>query len=336
MDILAAMRVLGMGAKNSRELAPKVEIFLMWLETAKNMSSATLSAYRKDLEDFDLFLEENLSKNLGLIKEINKKDIQAYLAHMHKKEYSKSSVARKLSTLRTFFNYALRKKDIEISPMLSIHNPKQGKHHPTVPSKEQVINILDSLPSQEVKSIKNKKKGEDSKGITLFARDIALVELLYGSGLRISEALALNLIDFDEDKKSLLILGKGNKQRFVPLTKTSIECIKHWLKLSSHLPSSDLHERIKPLFIGARGGRLNRREALRIIEKLNTQVDTPHLSAHSFRHAYATHLLEAGLDLRTVQELLGHARIATTQIYTHLNIEHLKEVYAKSHPLENS
>ncbi len=320
-----------MGATNNKDLPPKVEIFLMWLETQKNMASATISAYTKDLQDFENFLE-SIAKTLADIKEITKKDIQLYLAHMHKKEYSKTSVARKLSTLRTFFNYALRKKDISISPMLAIHNPKQPKYHPNIPSKEQVVNILESAPP----SPKKIKPKEDSskKELALFARDIALVELLYGSGLRISEALALNVSDFSIEKKSLLILGKGNKQRFTPLTNTSIEAIKHWLDLSCQLPNATSHTSVKPLFIGTRGSRLNRREALRIIEKLNIQPDTPHLTAHSFRHAYATHLLEAGLDLRTVQELLGHARIATTQIYTHLNLEHLKEVYRQAHPLE--
>ncbi len=321
-----------MGVTNTKELAPKVEIFLMWLESQKNMASATISAYTKDLEDFDTFLE-SIDKNLHDAKIITKKDIQLYLAHMHRKEYSKSSVARKLSTLRTFFNYLLRKKDISVSPMLSIHNPKQPKYYPNVPSKEQVINILETSPKKDIKKIKQ-KEDTSKKELALFARDIALIELLYGSGLRISEALALNVADFTLEKKSLLILGKGNKQRFAPLTSTSIEALKHWLELSTILPNSAKHDSVKALFIGARGSRLNRREALRIIEKLNTQADTPHLSAHSFRHAYATHLLEAGLDLRTVQELLGHARIATTQIYTHLNLEHLKEVYSLAHPLE--
>ncbi len=310
-----------------KELPNKAELFLLWIETQKNLSIATVEAYRNDLSDFNTFLADTLGKSLNDIPEISKKDIKLYLAYLHEKDYSKTSVARKLSTLRGFFNYALRKHIIEISPMASISNPKQPKYHPNVPSVEQVTHILDKNPNPTDKQLNEKQ-------LALHLRNIALIELLYGSGLRISEALNLNKADFSEEKQILIVLGKGNKKRIVPLTDLSIIAIKTWLEHYNIIVQDISAQNMSPLFIGAQGKRLHRREVLRIIEKLEKQSDTPHLSAHSFRHAYATHLLESGLDLRIVQELLGHARIATTQVYTHLNIKHLTEVYRQSHPEE--
>ncbi len=330
-------------AKNKDfNLPSKLEVFLLWFGTQKNMAEATLKAYSKDLEDFALFLKNECEKDLNLPETITKKDVQLYLALLHTKEYSKTSVARKLSSLRAYFNYCVRKNTIKLSPLANIRNPKQGKYHPNVPSKEQVVHILEENQS----SSDEKTSKQNRKNIALFARDIALLELLYGSGLRISEALSLNISDFSQEREHIIVLGKGNKQRIVPLTKKSIEALNNWLKyykiilqenLNQKKDEEEISEEIllsykEALFIGARGNRLNRREALRIIDKMQKQVGTPHLSAHSFRHAYATHLLESGLDLRTVQELLGHARIATTQMYTHLNLTHLIEVYNKSHP----
>lgn len=314
------------------ELPEKAEIFLLWLSTQKNMAEATIRAYTTDLLDFNAFLTTQLQKNLNDIKSITKKDIQFYLAQLYNEKYSKTSVSRKLSTLRSFFNYSVLKRYIQNSPMATIRNPKQGKYKPNVPSSEQVVHILETNKSSQKMS---SSVEEENKDTALYARNIALLELLYGSGLRVSEALSLNIHDFSEEKSSLIVLGKGNKKRLVPLTKISIESIKKWLKHYSLFCPQEMEESYsKPLFIGVRGARLNRREVLRIIESLQKQIGTPHLTAHSFRHAYATHLLENGLDLRTVQELLGHSRISTTQMYTHLNLTHLVEVYKSSHPCE--
>ncbi len=316
-------------ASNNKEKAKTilpdyVELFLLWLETQRNLANATIEAYKTDLKDFQTFLENEMQKSLADLATITKKDVQYYLAKLHNESYSKTSVARKLSSLRTFFNYALRKNTIKVSPLATIKNPKQAKYHPNVPTCEQVVHILEN------KNIS--KKNYSPKDKAIHTRNIALLELLYGSGLRISEALALNKADFSEEKKFIIVLGKGNKKRIVPLTDTSIEVIKAWLLEYKTLSDTLSADAYLPLFIGTRGSRLNRREALRIIEKMEKAVGTPHLTAHSFRHAYATHLLEAGLDLRIVQELLGHARIATTQVYTHLNMKHLMEVYKEAHP----
>ncbi len=315
---------------NEFSMPTKSEVFFLWLGTQKNMAEATLKAYSTDLDDFATFMREEYQKDINQPENITKKDVQNYLAYLHTNKYSKTSVSRKLSSLRAYFNYCTRKEYIKLSPLANIKNPKQAKFHPNVPSKEQVIHILDE--NQNIQ----KEKTLDAKKIAIINRDIALLELLYGSGLRISEALALNIQDFSEQKAHIIVLGKGNKQRIVPLTSKSIDAITKWLKHYQSILNTDNTQFLtayqQALFIGVRAKRLNRREALRIIDKMQKQVGTPHLSAHSFRHAYATHLLESGLDLRTVQELLGHARIATTQMYTHLNLKHLIEVYNKAHP----
>ncbi len=311
-------------ANSNLELPDNVEIFLLWLENQKNLSPATVRAYKTDLEDFNLFLNNEIEKNLSELKSISKKDVQLYLAKLHKENYSKTSVSRKLSSLRSFFNYSLRKNLIQISPLATIKNPKQAKYHPNVPTCEQVVHILDNK--------NHDKSAFNHKDLALNARNLALLELLYGSGLRVSEALALNKADFSREKKFLIVLGKGNKQRIVPLTDICIQVLETWLEHYNELSDSLSSDVFSPLFIGARGNRLNRREVLRIIDKVEKTAGTPHLTAHSFRHAYATHLLENGLDLRVVQELLGHAQISTTQVYTHLNLKHLIESYHKAHP----
>ncbi len=223
------------------------ELFILWLESQRNMSKATVDAYKKDLSDFNIFIENKLEKKLENIQEITKKDIQFYLVELHEKNYNKTSVSRKLSSLRSFFNYAMRKKLILKSPIASIKNPKQATYHPNVPSMEQVVHILEK---NKDKKLLNSSVEKNKKNIALFARDIALIELLYGSGLRISEALSLDKKDFSEKKKSLLIMGKGGKQRLVPLTEKSVLALTHWLKLYSSL---DNIQEEQALFIGMQG-----------------------------------------------------------------------------------
>jgi integrase/recombinase XerC len=167
----------------------------------------------------------------------------------------------------------------------------------------------------------------------LLCRDLALAELLYGSGLRISEALNLDVGQINLEEQVLRILGKGNKQRLAPLSDSSLKALRAWLEQRPALLKADDKDKKNALFIGARGGRLNRRQARRIIEKLCQRAGLAQaVSPHALRHSFATHLLEAGADLRSVQELLGHARLTTTQRYTHLDLARLTAVYDKAHP----
>ena len=386
--------------QNHTSLSTAIMAFLSHLQVEKSYSQATISAYRRDLEQFTSFLaqeEQTASGNsqqaesLGTksltklsskslpevppqsgepytIKPclVEKRQVQKFLVWLHLNHSNKSSIARKLSSLRSFFNYLLRLGQIEQLPTQGIKNPKQEKRQPTIINVDQAFALLD------VKSIDQKTlsaKPEINSGQTvqlgqlgqlgqagqpaqsgqkkadlspralavreaIWARDLALLELLYGSGLRISEALGLELKATSPSSGFVRVMGKGSKERQVPLSHTSQEALERWIALRPTLMAeSGEHKPETALFVGNRGSRLNRRQANRILKDFCLQAGLPQvISAHSLRHSFATHLLQGGANMRSVQELLGHSRISTTQRYTHLNLTQLMQVYDKAHP----
>ncbi len=293
---------------------------MLWLEIQKGYAKATLLAYSKDLEQLECFLQEQ-QLSLETAKDIEKQHIRKYVASLHKQGLSKSSMARKLSSVRAFFLYQVRMRRIQANPCAGLRNPKQEQRHPDILNVDEACSLF-SEHNQTDDVLTNKSAG-------IQARDIALAELLYGSGLRISEALALDILHIDIKLDFLRILGKGRKERLCPLTDASQQALAKWLEFRHEIAQKDE----RALFVGARGARLDRRQAHRIIQELclKAGISKP-LSAHSLRHSFATHLLEAGADLRTVQELLGHSNLSTTQRYTNLALEHLISVYEKAHP----
>lgn len=297
------------------EPCDNVKLFLAHIAFQKNYSEATVRSYGTDLEEFEIFLRRK-EKSLGLLETVRKKDVQEFLAALYRQKMHKTSMARKLSCLRSFFRFMLKKKYIAENPMLGISNPKQEIHHPTMLNVDQVTGMLDEKNPNE----------ED----IFYYRDNALLELLYGSGLRISEALGINLQEIKADSDTVKVFGKGSKERIVPLSDTCKKALQAWLEKRILLT---VERGEKALFVGKRGKRLNRREANRIIElcRKKAGVET-RVSAHDLRHSFATHLLEGGADLRSVQELLGHSKIATTERYTHLDMDALTKIYDKSHP----
>ncbi len=299
-------------------------LFITWLDYQKGASPATISAYTNDLIHAEGFLNtQNLS--LGRPAEIEKRHIAAFVSALYKEGLAKSSLSRKLSALRAYFRYLLQNRHITENPMLGFKNPKQDIHHPRFLNVDQSFALLDTPPAAE-----EKKSGP------LILRDKALLELLYGSGLRISEALALNAADIRPEDGVIRVLGKGNKQRLAPLSDTCADALNAWLHARTDFlfsqPTPATHHE-KALFVGTRGKRLQRRQAARILEEAAARagIHSP-LSPHDLRHSFATHMLEAGADLRTVQELLGHSRISTTQRYTHLDISKLTQIYDHAHP----
>lgn len=295
-----------------------VSLFLAHIGFQKNYSEATVRSYGTDLEEFENFLQQK-KKSLARLQDIHKKDIQEFLVQLYRQKMHKTSMARKLSCLRSFFRFMLQKKFVQENPMLGISNPKQEIHHPTMLNVDQVTSMLDE---------KNTEEDE------YYFRDNALLELLYGSGLRISEALGLNVQDIKADSETVKVFGKGSKERMVPLSDTCKKALQLWLEKRKLLT---VERGEKALFVGKRGKRLNRREANRIIEFHRQKAGiVTRVSAHDFRHSFATHLLEGGADLRSVQELLGHSKIATTERYTHLDMDALTRIYDKAHPLADN
>lgn len=288
-----------------------VQGFLSYLSVEKGYSEATVRSYGTDLDQFDEFIRTR-RRSLERPERISKDLIRAFLAELHRRRVTKSTMARKLSSIRAFFRFLLKHQLVLKDPSVGVRNPKQEQHHPKALNVDQAISIMEAnIPP-------------DPEGL----RDLALAELLYGSGLRISEAVSLNVHDVDSGM--VRVLGKGNKERLVPVSKKCEERVRLWLQ-QRHAFDPDPQE--QALFLGVRGKRLNRRQANRILAALASVAGIPRdVHPHMLRHSFASHMLEAGADLRSVQELLGHERLTTTQRYTHLDLQKIMQVYDKAHP----
>lgn len=299
-----------------------VDMFLAHLEMEKGYSIATVSAYGEDLRQFASFAA-GLGLSIDMPSSVTTAHIRAFMAEMHRLGLSKTSMGRKLSSLRSFFKFCARLRLVSVLPTDDVRNPKQDKRHPKMLNVDQTFALLDAAACPD------QAKPRD---LALAARDLALAELLYGSGLRISEALSLDIGQImlsDGAGAFVRVLGKGGKERVVPLSDASIPALAAWLTERPAVAASGE----KALFVGSSGKRLNRRVAARIIETLCKKAGLPEtVSPHALRHSFATHLLENGADLRSLQELLGHSRLTTTQRYTHLDLARLTRVYDDAHP----
>jgi integrase/recombinase XerC len=291
-----------------------VALFLLYLEAQRGYSPATVGAYGTDLEGVHLFLGRR-GKGLHLPAEVTKVDVTAYLADLHRRGLAKSSVCRKLSALRAFYRFLRQRGLAAEDPCAALSNPKMPKVHPKVLNVDQALHLVDTPQTPHPEGL----------------RDQALLEVLYGSGLRVSEALGLDFAHLDLDQRLARVLGKGRKERIVPLTGAAVDCLRRYLEQRGAFGPA---AREQAVFIGRRGGRLTRRQADRIVKEAALRSGVPAgISPHTLRHSFATHMLQAGADLRSVQELLGHSRISTTQRYTHLDLAQVMCVYDACHPL---
>lgn len=297
-----------------------VRDFLDWMQVERGCSPATVNAYRRDLGQFAAHLRE-AGLSLDEPERILRRHVQTFLGSLFRAGEAKSSSARKLAAVRSFFRYLMRVGRLDVSPAAGVRNPRQEKHHPQMLNVDQAFALLDTFPADATAS-----RELDS---LLHVRDVALAELLYGSGLRISEALGLNAAAVSPGARTVRVMGKGSRERLAPLSDTCVDALAAWLRLRPRLAAPGE----AALFVGVRGARLNRREAARRLDVLCAAAHLPeHISPHALRHSFATHLLESGADLRSVQELLGHSRLSTTQRYTHVTLDHLMQVYDSSHP----
>jgi integrase/recombinase XerC len=252
------------------------------------------------------------------IEKVDRMAIRKYMSFLHRKN-KKSSIARKISTLRSFFRYLIREQVIPFNPAKSVSTPKVEKTLPTTLTVDEAFRLMESPKSILEKS------SDASKENAL--RDRAILELLYSSGLRVSELVGLNLNQLDLDLGSVRVMGKGRKERIVPVGVKAIEAAKAYLEERGALKGDD------PIFVNSFGGRLTARSVGRLVKKYTRHSGIfRKVSPHSLRHTFATHLLDAGADIREIQEMLGHASLSTTQVYTHVSMGKLMEVYDKAHP----
>jgi integrase/recombinase XerC len=319
----------------------ELQKFLRYLEYARNASPNTISNYKKDIEQFLEYLVPPGEKILPLAQ-VDHRMIREFVSDLHDRRLKKSSIARKLSALRTFFKFCVRERMLKQNPAKLVATPKLPKRVPTVPTAEEMNGFLDSLPDLDRKRQSSGKPASTPQARELgefrLRRDRAILELLYAAGIRVSELTGLNLPDVDRAQKMLRVLGKGRKERIVPYgskAQTALEA--YWPLRSSVLDrlagSGAQGGNPEAVFISHKGRRLSPREIRFVLTAYAKAADSNlHLHPHALRHAFATHLLADGADLRAIQELLGHVSLSTTQRYTHATINQLMTVYDKAHP----
>ncbi|MDC1143157.1 tyrosine recombinase XerC [Planctomycetota bacterium] len=297
-----------------------VDRFIEHLDVERNFSPQSMRAYSTDLRQFCEFLDERERDDLSTVDHLL---LRAYLAGMTEQDYGRRSIARKLASVRSLFRWLHKRGEIEDNPTKALRTPKLNRHLPTFLDEAQVTALLNAPP-------------EDWSGI----RDRAILELLYATGLRVSELTHINLNDIELGRGSLRTMGKGRKERILPLLPSAIAAIKKYLRIRPSPPRAKggaIKAGEQALFLNQRGTALSSRSVRRLMDQyvqqaaLNCKV-TP----HTLRHSFATHLLNHGADLRDVQELLGHAHLATTQVYTHVSTSRMLDVYEKAHPSAKS
>lgn len=321
----------------------QIEAYLLYLQAERAASPHTLKNYAIDLQQLRTFLRAGESSRLEptvsaverpvardtergdtLCREIKPVEIdsltiRAFVADLHRRGIGRSSIARKLATLRSFFRYLCREGVLAANPAKLVPTPKLPKRLPAYLTVDEADRLLTPPGEQDAAS----------------ARDLAILELFYASGIRLSELTGLDMRDMDIQEGLVRVQGKGGKERIVPVGSKAIVALRRYLDRRSELMQGSRRGDPEPaaLFLNRRGGRLSQRSVARIVLRyLNQSGVGPKITPHGLRHSFATHLLQAGADLRAIQELLGHARLSTTQRYTHLNLDHLMAVYDKAHP----
>ena len=293
--------------------------FQIYLEVERNVSKHTLKAYIADVEEFNSFLRESdIIKNNDALINVEPETIRTYLSHLYREKVKKVTVNRKIYSLRSFYKYLLRAGKIKNNPAEMVQTPKIEKYIPTFLSVDETFQLLGDQGDNSVSGL----------------RDHAMLELFYSSGLRLSELAGLNVTDFDFRQALVKLRGKGKKERIVPVGQKALQAIDEYIKKTTEARKKGDDSLFKnPLFLNARGKRITARSIARIVDAITVRSGIGRkISPHALRHSFATHLLNAGADLRSIQELLGHESLSTTQKYTAVNINRMMEVYDKAHP----
>ena len=292
-----------------------IDAFERYLQIERNASQLTVKSYA---EDFGSLLEF-FSAHIGRIPEpgeITITQLRAYVAYLHECQYARSTIARRLACLRSFFRYCCREGLTEHNPAKALRTPRAGRKLPHFLTTEQVAKLLEAPPANQPDGL----------------RDRAMLESMYSAGLRVSELVGLNVPDWDRDANIFRILGKGKKERIAPVGSYAAKALDRWLEVRKPAGNGKPSDQ-KAIFLNRFGKRLTDRSVRRMIDKYLLQTGLDKItSPHTLRHSFATHLLDGGADLRSVQELLGHQSLTTTQIYTHVSTRRLRETYELAHP----
>ena len=293
--------------KNTSPILNDINEYLVFVSQVKNLSENTTKSYERDLKKLYLFLEKLNVTNYSDIKE---EICSAWIGDLYSQNNKPKSIQRHLSSAKGFFRFLKKNNLIGSSPFELVTAPKSSNTLPDVLSPEDVEQLLNFKPSN-----------------TIEIRDMAIVELMYSSGLRVSETVNINISDFEENMSFLRVIGKGSKTRLVPMGRFAINAINNWLNEREKISNNT-----DALFLNLKGSRLSVRSIQLRLKKMAIKQGLPPVHPHMLRHSFATHMLESSGDLRTIQELLGHSSLSTTQIYTKLDYQHLAKIYDKSHP----
>jgi integrase/recombinase XerC len=292
-----------------------IRAFMTFLELERHASHETVRSYVSDLRQFQTFMraEHPGMPTLDPVT-VKTESIRTYLHWLDRKREKSTSMARKLASLRSFYRYLQRKGMVGLNPAEAIRTPKQPKHLPRVLTKDDAASLMEFPADQAGGS----------------HRDRALLETLYSTGARVSELVGINLEDLRASEGLVHLRGKGRKERIVPIGDVALKAIHNYRALLK--PSAISHQPSAPVFLNLRGGRLTTRSVARIVARYSNRLAGGSVSPHTLRHSFATHLLDEGADLRSIQEMLGHVSLSTTQKYTHLATDQLLAVYDKTHP----
>ena len=293
--------------KNTSPILNDINEYLVFVSQVKNLSENTTKSYERDLKKLYLFLEK---LNVTNYSDINEEVCSAWIGDLYSQNNKPKSIQRHLSSAKGFFRFLKKNNLISSSPFELVTAPKSSNTLPDVLSPEDVEQLLNFKPSN-----------------TIDIRDMAIVELMYSSGLRVSETVNINISDFEENMSFLRVIGKGSKTRLVPMGRFAINAINNWLNEREKISNNT-----DALFLNSKGSRLSVRSIQLRLKKMAIKQGLPPVHPHMLRHSFATHMLESSGDLRTIQELLGHSSLSTTQIYTKLDYQHLAKIYDKSHP----
>jgi integrase/recombinase XerC len=292
-----------------------VTAFLQYLKIERNSSPLTIKSYREDFASLVEYFRD-FAGGIPAPGDVTVATLRNYVAYMHECEYSRSTMARRLACLRSFFRYCCREKLADTNPAKALRTPRTGRRLPHFLSTEQVAQLLEAPAANQPMGL----------------RDRAILETLYSAGLRVAELASLNVENWDRDADILRVVGKGRKERVAPVGRYAAQALTRWLEVRSPDPSAPALQQ-GAMFLNKHGRRLTTRSVGRLLEKYIRQTGLDQLTTpHTLRHSFATHLLDGGADLRSVQELLGHKSLTTTQIYTHVSTKRLRDTYEKAHP----